>query len=148
MKSNIHIKEVPIETILPLRRAVLRPGKTIEESFFEGDRSNDTFHLALITNNEVKAIATYIKTPSKALEHKTQYRLRGMAVAADTRGKGFGRQVFQKGLKLLQGKSIDILWFNARKSAIPFYERLGCKKLGNEFIIPQIGPHFIMTKKL
>lgn len=148
LKSKTHIKQVPVDTILPLRRTVLRPGKTLEESQFEGDLNNDTFHLALIANNEVKAIATYIKISSKELDYKTQYRLRGMAVSTDARGKGFGKKIFQEGLKLLQEKSVDILWFNARKTAVPFYEKLGCKKWGNEFNIPQIGPHFLMIKEL
>ena len=36
------------------------------------------------------------------------------------------------------------LWCNARLHAVGFYERQGWKVEGDEFDVPDIGPHFVM----
>jgi hypothetical protein len=41
---------------------------------------------------------------------------------------------------------VELLWFNARETAVPFYEKLGCTKKGASFEIPEIGLHFLMYK--
>ncbi|MAE73565.1 MAG: GNAT family N-acetyltransferase, partial [Bdellovibrionaceae bacterium] len=40
----------------------------------------------------------------------------------------------------------DKLWCNARTSAVPLYDRAGFTKIGDEFEIDPIGPHFLMVR--
>lgn len=144
----MEIKQVSVEKILPLRRDILRKGFTLNQSRFEGDLNPDTFHLALIDQGEILAIATYIFDLSEAVAAQKQYRLRGMAVAENQQNKGFGEAIFQKGERLLREKQIPYLWFNARTPAVDFYKKQNCQVLGEEFDIPTAGPHFYMYKHL
>lgn len=148
MNNSFSIKKVGVEQILPLRRTILRPGYTLNESRFEGDLDQTTFHLALIKNQEVLAIATFMKMNSNNFMTNYQYQLRGMAVAKKQQGKGLGKAIFLKGEEILKKKSINILWFNARTSAVNFYKKLGGKISGEEFHIPTVGPHYLMYKEL
>jgi ribosomal protein S18 acetylase RimI-like enzyme len=37
-------------------------------------------------------------------------------------------------------------WFNAREVATGFYKKMGYEVIGNEFGIPDVGPHYVMHK--
>lgn len=100
------IKQVSVEIILPLRRDILRPGYSLDESRFEGDFEESTFHLALFSEKNVLAVATFMKNKIPLLPDSKQYQLRGMAVASHQQGKGFGKAIFDKGEVLLREKNI------------------------------------------
>lgn len=142
------IKQVSAEKILPLRRAILRPGYTLEESKFEGDIADSTFHFAGIKKDKIIAACTLIKNNNPNFEFKNQYQLRGMAVAKTEQEKGLGKILFQKSLDFLKKNHFNFIWFNARKNAIDFYLKQNCKISGKEFDIPDVGPHLLMYKKL
>jgi hypothetical protein len=40
------------------------------------------------------------------------------------------------------------MWCHARVSARVFYEKLGFATLGDEFVLPVAGPHYVMIKDL
>jgi predicted GNAT family N-acyltransferase len=41
-----------------------------------------------------------------------------------------------------------MIWCNARLSAVRFYEKLGFETRGDEFDIPDVGPHVVMWRTL
>jgi hypothetical protein len=41
-----------------------------------------------------------------------------------------------------------LIWFNARTSAVGFYKKMGYEIVGSEFEIKEVGPHFLMYKKI
>jgi len=49
---------------------------------------------------------------------------------------------------MIKEKKGDLLWCNARLVAIEFYKKVGLKTIGNQFNISDIGPHYVMYKKL
>jgi ribosomal protein S18 acetylase RimI-like enzyme len=48
-----------------------------------------------------------------------------MAVLKAYQGKGYGQQLLKHGETLLKEKKYDMLWMNARISALIFYTKLG-----------------------
>jgi GNAT superfamily N-acetyltransferase len=74
-------------------------------------------------------------------------RLRQMAVLNDLQGKGIGKALMQFAENLARDHGYNILTMHARKNAIGFYEKMGYKKRGDEFIEVTI-PHYVMEKKL
>lgn len=54
----------------------------------------------------------------------------------------------QKSFSILNSIDADLIWCNARIKAVNFYENLGFEKLGDKFMIPEIGEHYIMAKPL
>ncbi len=74
-------------------------------------------------------------------------RLRQMAVSNDLQGKGIGRALMQFAENIARDHGYKVIMMHARKHATGFYEKMGYKKKGNEFIEITI-PHFVMEKQL
>jgi len=74
-------------------------------------------------------------------------RLRQMAVINDLQGKGIGRALMQFAENLARDRGYKKITMHARKNATGFYEKLGYKKVGKEFLEITI-PHYVMEKEL
>ena len=74
-------------------------------------------------------------------------RLRQMAVLNDLQGKGVGRALMQFAENLARDRGYKKITMHARKNSLGFYEKMGYRKVGNEFEEITI-PHFVMEKKL
>ncbi|MBS1633928.1 MAG: GNAT family N-acetyltransferase, partial [Bacteroidetes bacterium] len=80
-------------------------------------------------------------------EDANTVRLRQMAVLNDLQGKGIGRALMNFAENLARDRGYRIITMHARKYATGFYEKMGYKVAGPEFIELTI-PHYIMEKKL
>jgi GNAT superfamily N-acetyltransferase len=74
-------------------------------------------------------------------------RLRQMAVLNDLQGKGIGRALMSFAENLARDRGYKNLTMHARKHAIGFYEKMGYKVKGDEFVEVTI-PHYVMQKHL
>ena len=74
-------------------------------------------------------------------------RLRQMAVLAGLQGKGMGRVLMQFAENIARDRGFKKITMHARQSAVGFYEKLGYKKVGNQFMEVTV-PHFLMEKEL
>lgn len=142
----IQIREIKAEDTYPIRKKELRKNMTLSEKV-PGDFDENTIHLGVFDQDELSCVATFMKTKSPAFRGE-QYQLRGMATEETHQRKGLGRAVLLEAEDLLSKKEVDILWCNARVSALDFYKKLGYKTVGEIFDIPQIGPHYVMYKIL
>jgi len=128
-----------------IRRKVLWPHKKQENCSINEDLLEETFHVGVFFNKEIVSIGTFIKTNNKVFESKySQYRLRAMGTNKDYQKKSMGKQLILYAKKILIEKNVEILWCDARKKAIPFYQKLGFKTKGNYYKIPEIGLHKLM----
>lgn len=74
-------------------------------------------------------------------------QLRQMAVREDLQRSGIGKEILEFAEKESLKNGFKVLMMNARKTAVPFYERSGYHILGEEFL--EVGiPHYEMRKKL
>ncbi|MGB2129681.1 MAG: GNAT family N-acetyltransferase [Flavicella sp.] len=129
-----------------IRRRVLRDGKDVSV-VFEGDTDCTTFHAGIFKGSTLLGIATFMKNKHKDLVGE-QYQLRGMAVSESHQGQGLGNTLLGFGLKKVSELGGDLCWCNARTVALSFYKHMEFEIIGEEFIVPEIGPHFVMFKKL
>jgi ribosomal protein S18 acetylase RimI-like enzyme len=141
------IESITAEQTLPIRQSVLRPGRPVNECNFDGDNAPQTFHLGAFIEEKLVGLASFVVDPHNYFSGK-QYRLRGMAVLPEYRGKGYGKKLVVHGENLLKQQECDVLWFNAREVALNFYKDLGFVIKGEPFQIPTIGTHFVMFKRL
>jgi len=75
-------------------------------------------------------------------------QLRGMATAENVRRRGVGRALVAACLEAARLSRVELLWCNARTSARDFYLKCGFEVAGNEFEIPDVGPHFRMFVRM
>jgi ribosomal protein S18 acetylase RimI-like enzyme len=80
-------------------------------------------------------------------EELNSVRLRQMAVLNSLQGKGIGRALMQFAENIARDRGYRKITMHARKSAIGFYEKLGYRVSGQEFVEVTI-PHFLMEKLL
>lgn len=142
----IKIIEIKAEETYPIRKSVLREGMSLSHQM-NGDHDSSTLHLGLFDEDRLVCIGSFMKA-AKSNFKGVQYQLRGMASAKGSQGKGYGKDLLQKAEELLKDKGVDILWCNARVVAIDFYSKLGYEFFGDVFEVNEVGPHFVMFKKL
>ena len=70
-----------------------------------------------------------------------------MAVVTDVQAKGIGGALMQFAENLARDRGYKKITMHARKNAIGFYEKMGYKQQGDEFIEITI-PHYVMEKEL
>ena len=80
-------------------------------------------------------------------EEPETVRLRQMAVLNDLQGKGIGKALMQFAENLARDRGYKRITMHARKNALGFYEKMGYKKIGEEFQEITI-PHYVMEKEL
>ena len=138
-------KITAFETII-VRHPVLRPGRPIESCHFDGDDLPTTSHFGLFLENQLAGVISAFKAQNKLFSEENQYQIRGMAVLSEFQKKGFGEALLEYCENEIRLKSGNLIWFNARETAIGFYEKSGYEILGDPFEIPDVGPHYILFK--
>ena len=144
--EKITFKEINYFDTFPVRSAVLRKGKPIETCFFLGDEAIDTTHFGLFIENSLIGVASLFKKNNENFDQKNQFQLRGMAILKEYQSSGFGKLLIEEIFNFIKINQTELLWFNARETAVSFYEKQGCIKKGASFEIPEIGAHFLMYK--
>ncbi len=127
--------------MLELRDEVLR--KPLGISLDLSKLGNDATDFLIGCFEEDTIIGCVILSPL----NPNTLKLRQMAVKKDFQGLGFGAAIVEwaEDFALFQGYKNIVM--NARKYAIPFYEKLGYTVVGDEFT--EVGiPHFKMEKEL
>lgn len=142
------IKEIAFQDTFSVRHTVLREGKPIESCFFDGDDFEMTKHFGLYVNKKIMGVVSVYLNKNTIFNSSKQFQIRGMAVLKDVQNSGFGKQLVKHCESYVLEQNGALIWFNARINAVPFYEKLDYKTLGNPFEIQDIGLHYLMYKKI
>ena len=138
----LKVVKVPPETIRPLRHKVLRPSLPFDTSCLSSDHDDDACHFAVLDDETIISVASAYHELFAEFPGRDAFRLRGMATEPEHQGKGFGSKVLDGLVSYLQRHTkAQLLWCNARVSAIGFYEKMGFEIIGKEFDIPNLGSH-------
>jgi GNAT superfamily N-acetyltransferase len=140
-------KITAFETII-VRHPVLRTGKPIATCHFEGDDLPTTSHFGLYLEKQLVAIISSFKVQNKLFTEENQYQIRGMAVLEEFQKRGFGEQLLHYCENEIRIKKGELIWFNAREKAVGFYKKSGYEVIGGQFEIPDVGPHYVLFKKI
>jgi ribosomal protein S18 acetylase RimI-like enzyme len=71
-----------------------------------------------------------------------------MATAPSARRSGAGSAVLDALVAYAIARGASRVWCNARTPARSLYERAGFCVVSEEFELPDIGPHFVMERKM
>ena len=144
----MEIKKINSIDTYPVRHEVLRKGKPIETCQFKGDDDENTIHFGLYQNERLIGIISIFKEKNDLFSETNQFQIRGMAVLEEFQGKGFGAELVKEAENHCISLNTDLIWFNARENAVPFYKKLDYTILGDSFLITDVGIHFAMYKKI
>jgi len=142
----IQLKEIKAEDTYAIRKTVLRKNMTLSHEM-PGDHDPETVHLGVYDENKLLCTGSFMKNNRDEFTGH-QYQLRGMATAEGSQRKGYGRILLEKAEDFFKVRGIDLIWCNARVSALEFYKKSGYETIGEVFVVPQIGPHYVMFKRI
>jgi GNAT superfamily N-acetyltransferase len=132
----------------PLRRSVLRPHQRESELVFSGDDAPTSFHAGAFVAGELEGVASIVAETLAGHEGERCWRVRGMATLPRSRGAGLGGALLEACLDHARKQGGTLVWCHARTPAVGFYRRYGFETHGEEFVLPSIGPHFLMERRL
>ena len=146
----MQVEDVPAEATHDLRWRILRDSRPGAPVVFPEDRRADAFHLAVRdAPGAVVAVASFSAEETPYRPGRSAVRLRGMAVDRPAQHHGLGRLLVTTVVDRLRGDGVDVLWCNARDSAVGFYARLGFEVVGDGFVLPESGiAHHVMVRDL
>ncbi len=129
------------QQMIKMREDILRRplGLNFDEKELESERNN----LLIAAFDDDKMLGCCMLVP----ENESIVRLRQMAVLNDLQGKGIGRALMLFAENLARDRGYNKISMHARKNATGFYEKVGYKVVGDEFIEVTI-PHYNMEKEL
>ena len=129
------------QQMIKLRNEILRRPLGLTYSEDELSREKEDILIGAFDDDEMLACCLMTRIDNKCL------RLRQMAVQNNLQGKGIGASMMNFAELVARDKGFKKLVMHARKTAIGFYEKLGYKPVGDEFVEVTI-PHCLMEKKL
>lgn len=127
--------------MVKLRDDILRKPLGLGFTTDELDEEKDNMLVAAFEDDDILGCCMLVEEKPGTL------RLRQMAVLNDLQGKGIGRALMNFAENIARDQGYKIMSMHARKNAVGFYEKMGYKIAGNEFLEVTI-PHFVMEKKL
>ncbi len=125
-----------------LRDEMLRKPLNLEFTKEQLAEEWNQMHLAVIDDTR-ELIGILVLVP----QSDEIVKMRQVAVRPDMQSKGVGRKLVEFSEKVASEHGFKIMELNARKVAVPFYDKLDYKKEGKEFTEVNI-PHFKMIKEL
>jgi GNAT superfamily N-acetyltransferase len=146
--ADVRVARVAAADVRPLRGLVLRPGVPPETLVYAGDDAPDALHVAASDGERIVGIASLCREPAPGRPQVSGWRLRGMATMPEARGAGIGARLLRECFRHVRDGGGGLLWCNARVVALGFYDKLGLAREGEEFDIPGIGPHYVMSRWL
>ena len=142
------IKKISAEKTHAIRYPMLRQGRPIEDCVFDGDKDPKTIHLGAFIENKLVGVLSAYQKNTTVFDVKESYQIRGVAVLTTAHRKGIGRALMANIEHQLKQRKIDLIWLNARITAVDFYTALAYQQKGKAFEIEGIGTHYCFYKIL
>ena len=134
MTRAVAVRPITAADTHPLRLRVLRDNSPTAVLVFDGDDEPTTFHLGAFRGDELVGIATFVDRPcSNTPDVMRSVQLRGMAVSPTLQSGGVGGVLLRTGIERLRVDGVDVLWANARDTALGFYRGFGMT-VGDAFV--------------
>lgn len=138
------IKKIPTESTFMVRNVVLRPNLPIETCHFDGDNLSSTTHFGYYHEEKLVGVLSLFDKTHLNWNDKQQLQIRGMAILEDFQKKGIGQMLVHEAISFAKKNNNSLVWCNARKNAVPFYEKINFHIHGTAFEIEGVGTHFLM----
>ncbi len=139
--------DVAAAEVRELRHRNLRPGQPFERVLYDIDDLPDTVHFLALIDGKAIGCLTLLSDPQFWFgmdQPACELRLRGMAIDEVLRSLGVGTRLMRAAQAWANQRGQGI-WCNSRSSGIRFYARTGFRRIGREFEMPDIGPHYVMA---
>jgi N-acetylglutamate synthase-like GNAT family acetyltransferase len=126
---------------LSLRYEVLRKPLRLEFTAAELQKDREDIHYGLFEGKRILGCLILTKCEQRKI------KMRQVAVDNQFQGQGLGKELCQAAEKYARDKGFKLMFCNARKTAVPFYQKMEYRIVSDEFTEVNI-PHYTMEKAL
>lgn len=149
-EAEHEVVDVDAADTYDLRRYVLRRGTPTDDVNLDADRVPGTRHLAIRDGDGVViGTSTWTERECPRRPGVRAVQLRAMAVQDDYQGRGLGGLLVDAGIALAVELGVDVVWANARDSALAFYATKGLDAVGDGFLTDDTEiPHHVVIRNL
>ena len=137
----MQIQKITWQATLPIRHHVLWPNKTPDFCRVQGDEK--AYHFGGFFDAQLISVISLYNDSAHTQNSAMQFRK--FATLSAFQGQGIGSQLLQYAIRYAQHKQAEILWCDARKSAIGFYQKFGFEVVGDAFI--KSGVSYVRMQK-
>ena len=139
LTGTITIERVDAPATYALRAQELRQGRP---AAMEDDDAPYALHLAArLDGGEIVGVVRFHPRDCPWRDDEGSWQLRGMATDPRVRGLGVGRALVADGLTRVSAMGGQLVWCDARKAAVGFYQRVGFTIVTDEYDLRPVGPH-------
>jgi len=139
-------KAVELQLVQMLRHDVLDPQRQIPSDLVLSAHDYDTEYIHMAAYDGTKIVSTVRLNP--LIAKINTYVVRKMATAEAYQGKGLGGGVLEMAERVAVARGAEGFILDARKEAIPFYEKHGYILTGAEVSHTDGITNFTMTKQV
>ncbi len=145
MSAGLVVTEATVDEILPVRARVLRVGTPSTDPRLAEDDLPGVFHLAGRRQGELVACVSFCPQDTPLRPGLAGWRFRAMAVDTSLQGTGLGRVLLADGIERARAAGAQVIWANARDSAIGFYESMAMVVEGEGWVDATTAmPHHVV----
>ena len=152
MQPGLRVCELIAAETFALRRAVLRNGDESATVHVSLDDEPTSLHVGVKDERgKVVAVSSYHRSPCAYRPDASRpYQLRWMATDPAFQFQGLGEAVIRDAISRLRTAGADLVWANARDTAVDFYLRIGFIAVpGSGHMNEEIHlPHTVVTLDL
>lgn len=151
------VSVVPYETILPIWRDKLWPGRTspiepfsamtLDRDYDMAFAETDRWFLAGYEDGEIVAVNSVHIAGENACGD-LMARSRGLWVDPKCRGKGYGAKILHRSCEVAAMYGAAIVWSFPRKTSWKTYERVGFQQLSDWLEDGEFGPNCYAAKRV
>jgi GNAT superfamily N-acetyltransferase len=146
--TPLEVRPITAEASVALRQRVLRPHQRPEELILRHDAHPLALHVGVFEAEALLGVGRTGPEPHPRHPRDGDWRIRGMAVEPEAREAGVGALVLRALIDHARESGGRRAWCNARTGAAGFYARADFRREGEEFEVPDVGPHVLMSRSL
>lgn len=143
------VELIPAAATRGLRRRILRPEQPPSACVYPLDDHPTSAHFGAFHDHTLVGVASIFQESltsevAEPVAEGKDWRLRGMATDLAVRGQGYGGALLRACLRQVDTLEGRRLWCNGRTTVADFYGYFGFEKVGEEFDLPGLGPHYLL----
>lgn len=135
--KTVKIQKIPYQDTWPIRHKVMWPNQPFD--FVQLPEDKNGIHYGLFLDDQLTSIVSVYITGFTA-------QFRKFATLENEQGKGYGSQLLSFLLEKLEEKQITLIWCNARKDKITYYQKFGFVTTEKTYV--KAGVDFVVMEKL
>ena len=143
----IKIGRIKAKETYAVRHTILRPNQTIAQCQYPGDLDDSTAHFGAFQGLHLVGILSIYDANNNHFNDSHCWQLRAMATVESIRGQGCGLKLLRAAEEYTLKLGTGCIWANARINAVGFYQKAGYVITGEEFNVPDIGPHLLVYRR-